>query len=250
MQLMQEYIFLKNPNSFAELTAASLSCCDNLRMITLQLQACTDDLYLNLRRDWPPDGSDDRSINVLFVRVSRVCVCVFHPADRRGLQMLPVTDFVTVHNFWGTFIWPLLSEPLFWDKALIKLRNINSNLSNPPREDRQQALLDVNKCLRCIFVHFLCSGSGLFIQEAAFDVDATTSTARTNINKWVKQWEMITGSPPGCLGRQVIKLLQSFVLSCVVRQRSHHRQHLEHYGSTHTAHQHTYMFPLQWMWET
>lgn len=45
-----------------------------------------------------------------------------------------------------------------------------------------------------------------------------------------------------------MKLLQSFVLSCVERQRSRHTLHLEHYDSTHTAHQHTCMFPLQWMW--
>lgn len=45
-----------------------------------------------------------------------VCVSLFHPGDRGGLQMLPAADFVAVFNIWGTFTTLLLLAPLFQTK--------------------------------------------------------------------------------------------------------------------------------------
>lgn len=75
-----------------------------------------------------------------------VCMCLglFHPGDRGGLQMLPAADFVTVHKIWGTFTLLLLLEPLFF---LIKLQHANTSLSYPPKEGRLKSPLDINNCL-------------------------------------------------------------------------------------------------------
>lgn len=46
----------------------------------------------------------------------------------------------------------------------------------------------------------LCGRPRLFIQEVEFDVDAAVQATETNINKWVKRWTVITGSPSGYQG--------------------------------------------------
>lgn len=57
--------------------------------------------------------------------------------------MLPAADFVSYHQIWTTFTSVLLLEPLFLDKAPMKLQHINTNLSNSPYEGRLQSLPDI-----------------------------------------------------------------------------------------------------------
>lgn len=66
--------------------------------------------------------------------------------------MLPAADFVTVHENWRTFTSLLLLEPLFLDKALIKLqRHANTSLSNPPDEG-QVTVSAGHKQTSCVYI--------------------------------------------------------------------------------------------------
>lgn len=52
----------------------------------------------------------------LYVSVC-LCVCMLHPGDGRGLQMLPAADFVTDFACGNRDTSPLLLEPLFGDRG-------------------------------------------------------------------------------------------------------------------------------------
>lgn len=112
-----------------------------------------------------------------------MCLNLFHPDDRGGLQMLPAANFVTVHKMWGTFTSVLLLDLLFFRQSPDKLQHANTNLSNPPDEGRLQSLPDVNECLV-----YICSTS--FAADLAClhrkQNLMLTPVIYTNINKWVK----------------------------------------------------------------
>lgn len=66
--------------------------------------------------------------------------------------MLPAADFITMFKSGALLL--LLLEPLFSDKAVIRLQRAATKVSNPPDDGTLRSLPHINKRLEYIFAPF------------------------------------------------------------------------------------------------